>query len=165
MSKSLKYVSEFEHDPKFGFTGSAGKTAVGPYLRKSIGGKVGNKQGLQAKVSGYAKGGEVKQNAGALFNSGGEETDYEATQDKFMADKVAATKKRGGPIKKAKGGSVVSEDVKEDKKIVKKAITQHDDQLHGGKKTVLKLNHGGMGSYKKGGGVPSFSGKPLVGKR
>jgi hypothetical protein len=44
--------------------------------------------------------------------------------------------------KMAKGG--MHEDIKMDKKIVKKAVKMHDDQLHGGKKTNLtKLARGG----------------------
>ena len=34
-------------------------------------------------------------------------------------------------------------DVAADKKLIKKAINQHDAQLHGGKKTALKLRAGG----------------------
>jgi len=45
--------------------------------------------------------------------------------------------------KKAEGGSM-HDDVVEDKKLIKKAIKMHDDQLHGGKKTSLsKLKKGG----------------------
>jgi hypothetical protein len=43
-----------------------------------------------------------------------------------------------------KGGAVKHSDVKMDKKVVKKAVKMHDDQLHGGKKTNLtKLKSGG----------------------
>ena len=38
------------------------------------------------------------------------------------------------------------DDIAEDKKMIKKAITQHDKQLHGGKKTTLKLKKGGVTS-------------------
>ena len=34
-------------------------------------------------------------------------------------------------------------DIAADKKLVKKAIKQHDTQLHGGKKTTLTLKKGG----------------------
>jgi hypothetical protein len=34
-------------------------------------------------------------------------------------------------------------DIAADKKLVKKAIKQHDTQLHGGKKTTLSLKKGG----------------------
>lgn len=57
----------------------------------------------------------------------------------------------------AKGGMSKHEDVKMDKKVVKKAIGMHDKQLHGGKKTSLEgLKKGGMCSVKKmakGGGI------------
>lgn len=45
--------------------------------------------------------------------------------------------------KKAKGGSM-HDDVAEDKKLIKKALKMHDEQLHGGKPTNLsKLKKGG----------------------
>lgn len=40
-------------------------------------------------------------------------------------------------------------DESEDKDMIKKAIDQHDDQLHGGKKTRLKLKHGGAAEGEK----------------
>jgi hypothetical protein len=43
-----------------------------------------------------------------------------------------------------KGGDMKHSDVKMDKKVVKKAVKMHDEQLHGGKKTNLtKLKSGG----------------------
>ena len=43
-------------------------------------------------------------------------------------------------------------DLMQDKKMVKKAVKMHDDQLHGGKKTDLKaLKKGGCASMKEGG--------------
>jgi hypothetical protein len=43
-----------------------------------------------------------------------------------------------------KGGAMKHEDIKMDKKVVKKAVGMHDKQLHGGKKTNLsKLAKGG----------------------
>ena len=46
-------------------------------------------------------------------------------------------------------------DMAQDKKMVKSAIKQHDDQLHGGKKTDLA-------SLKKGGGVKKMLGGGLA---
>lgn len=53
----------------------------------------------------------------------------------------------------AKGGLTRHEDEAMDKKIVKKAVTMHDKQLHGGKKTNLsKLCKGGkVKKYEEGG--------------
>jgi hypothetical protein len=49
-----------------------------------------------------------------------------------------------GKGKMAKGGMTKHEDIKMDKKVVKKAVSMHDKQLHGGKKTNLsKLARGG----------------------
>lgn len=43
-----------------------------------------------------------------------------------------------------KGDSMKHDDLMQDKKMVKKAVKMHDDQLHGGKKTNLtKLKKGG----------------------
>ena len=48
------------------------------------------------------------------------------------------------------GGMMKHEDIKLDKKVVKKAIGMHDKQLHGGKSTNLtKLKKGGMSMNKK----------------
>lgn len=49
-----------------------------------------------------------------------------------------------GKGKMAKGGITKHEDIKMDKKVVKKAVGMHDKQQHGGKKTNLsKLARGG----------------------
>lgn len=65
-------------------------------------------------------------------------------------------------------------DMAQDKKIVKKAIKLHDDQLHGGEKTdMTKLKKGGrikkdkgtvVGSYKEGGliGTKSIDKQPAA---
>ena len=42
-----------------------------------------------------------------------------------------------------KKGGVMKDDMKQDKSMIKKAIGQHDAQLHGGKKTKLALKGGG----------------------
>jgi hypothetical protein len=60
--------------------------------------------------------------------------------------------------RKFKGGGMMDKkDLAQDKKVVKKAVKMHDDQLHGGKKTNLtKLKKGGMAKgcgYAKGGGI------------
>ena len=47
------------------------------------------------------------------------------------------------------GGSVDSDDIKQDKKIIKKAFAMHDKQSHEGKKTNLsKLCSGGRAMKK-----------------
>lgn len=87
-------------------------------------------------------------------------------QAKFMAAAAhnpAFAKKVGVPVSVAKefnqadkgknfskGGEMKHEDVKLDKKIVKKAVGMHDKQLHGGKKTNLsKLKSGGLAAGHK----------------
>lgn len=72
-------------------------------------------------------------------------------------DKLNNPKVNHGNTKYFKeGGSMKHSDVKMDKKVVKKAVKMHDEQLHGGKKTDLKtLKKGGMAckGYAKGGGI------------
>ena len=58
--------------------------------------------------------------------------------------------------KKFKGGGMAKSDMKEDtkmdtaqdKSMIKKAMKQHGDQLHGGKQTTLKLAKGGSASAR-----------------
>ena len=42
-------------------------------------------------------------------------------------------------------------DMVQDKAMIKSAIKQHDDQLHGGKQTTLKLSGGGSASSRADG--------------
>jgi hypothetical protein len=54
------------------------------------------------------------------------------------------------------GGAMKHEDMKMDKKVVKKAVGMHEKQLHGGKKSDMsKLKSGGMAVTKmaRGGGI------------
>ena len=61
--------------------------------------------------------------------------------------------------KKFKGGGMAKSDMKEDtkmdmaqdKSMIKKAMKQHGDQLHGGKQTTLKLSKGGSASARADG--------------
>lgn len=48
-----------------------------------------------------------------------------------------------GSMNLFKKGGVMKDDMKQDKSMIKKAIGQHDTQLHGGKKTKLALKGGG----------------------
>ena len=48
-----------------------------------------------------------------------------------------------GSMNLYKKGGVMKDDMKQDKSMIKKAIGQHDTQLHGGKKTKLALKGGG----------------------
>jgi hypothetical protein len=54
-------------------------------------------------------------------------------------------------IKMKTGGSVDSDDIKQDKKVIKKAFAMHDKQSHEGKKTDLSKLCGGGRAMKKGG--------------
>ena len=82
-----------------------------------------------------------------------------------FAKKVGISQSVGKEFNKAdkgktfnKGGAMKHEDIKLDKKIVKKAVGMHDKQQHGGKKTNLAtLKKGGMACAPKkmarGGGI------------
>ena len=72
--------------------------------------------------------------------------------------KVAKEFNQADKGKKFVGGGMAKEnskmDMAQDKKMVKKAVKMHDDQLHGGKKTNLtKLKGGGCTKMAKGGGI------------
>ena len=52
-------------------------------------------------------------------------------------------------VGKKEGGIMKHDDLMEDKRLIKKAVKMHDDQLHGGKKTnMAKLKSGGMTAGK-----------------
>jgi hypothetical protein len=70
------------------------------------------------------------------------------------------------------GGASMKSNLKQNKKVVKKAMSMHDKQAHGGKKTDLtKLKHGGMMSkgammgkgYAEGGMIANSMGKVTSG--
>ena len=67
-------------------------------------------------------------------------------------------------VAKAKGGVVerTTSDIKEDKKIAKKAINLHDDQLHEGKKTDLSTLKKGGRCKKTGGTVRKYAAGGLI---
>lgn len=75
-----------------------------------------------------------------------------------------AVKKCGGGRMK-EGGSVEHDDVKQDKKLIKKAFNLHDDQKHEGKTDLSGLKKGGrckkeggsLRKYKKGGEVKKMA--------
>lgn len=85
---------------------------------------------------------------GKKFGSGGKSSNQTKLNNPKVNHGKSAYFKEGGEMKHT--------DVKMDKKVVKKAVKMHDDQLHGGKKTDLKaLKKGGMAckGYAKGGGI------------
>lgn len=75
----------------------------------------------------------------------------------------AVEKCGGGRMKE--GGKVMHDDVKEDKKLIKKAFNLHDDQKHEGKTDLSALKKGGrckkeggsLRKYKKGGEVKKMA--------
>ena len=67
---------------------------------------------------------------------------------------------KGGKMKS--GGEVKHDDIKEDKKIAKKAINLHDDQLHEGAKTDLSTLKKGGRCKKTGGTVRKYAAGGLI---
>ena len=59
----------------------------------------------------------------------------------------------GGGMAKSYMKEEMKMDKAQDKAMIKKAVKQHDDQLHGGKKTKLSLKKGGCTKMARGGGI------------
>jgi hypothetical protein len=91
-----------------------------------------------------------KKSKGMTFGTGGQES--RATQQSINKPKTdhgaSALFSKGGKTMAKSGKEDMKMDMKQDKAIVKKAVTMHDKQLHGGKKTNLS-------KLAKGGGVES----------
>jgi hypothetical protein len=97
----------------------------------------------------------MKADKGRKFKEGGlKETN--ADSNPGLAKLPTEVRNKMGYMKK--GGMMKHEDIKMDKKVVKKAVSMHDKQQHGGKKTNLAaLKKGGMACAPKkmarGGGI------------
>lgn len=64
---------------------------------------------------------------------------------------------------KKEGGLMKHDDMAQDKKMIKKAVKMHDDQLHGGKKTNMSaLKKGGMTKMCGGGKAKKMAGGGLA---
>jgi len=78
---------------------------------------------------------------GKTFKEGGTMKKIDAKKNPGMAKLPTAVRNKMGFMKE---GGKAHEDIKMDKKVVKKAVGMHDKQQHGGKKTNLsKLARGG----------------------
>jgi hypothetical protein len=85
----------------------------------------------------------MKADKGRKFRQGGALKETDAESNPGLAKLPTEVRNKMGYMKK--GGDVKHSDVNMDKKVVKKAVKMHDDQLHGGKKTNLtKLAAGGV---------------------
>jgi hypothetical protein len=83
---------------------------------------------------------------------------------KLQVPNVSLNKAMGVRSSKFKEGGMTHDDMKQDKKMIKKAVKMHDDQLHGGKSTDLKgLKKGGK-CMANGGYVRSADGCVTRGK-
>jgi hypothetical protein len=82
-----------------------------------------------------------KADKGKTFREGGMMKKIDAKKNPGMAKLPTAVRNKMGFMKE---GGKAHEDIKMDKKVVKKAVGMHDKQQHGGKKTNLsKLAKGG----------------------
>ena len=98
----------------------------------------------------------MKADKGRKFRQGGALKETDAETNPGLAKLPTDVRNKMGYMKK--GGDVKHSDVKMDKKVVKKAVKMHDDQLHGGKKTNLsKLKTGGRIASKGEHGVQKQS--------
>jgi hypothetical protein len=98
----------------------------------------------------------MKADKGRKFGAGGALKQTDAESNPGLAKLPTEVRNKMGYMKK--GGDVKHEDVKMDKKVVKKAVGMHEKQLHGGKKSNLTtLKKGGMAcgpkKMAKGGGI------------
>jgi hypothetical protein len=95
----------------------------------------------------------MKADKGRKFKEGGLK-EADAKSNPGLAKLPTEIRNKMGYMKK--GGMTKHEDIKMDKKVVKKAVGMHDKQQHGGKKTDLTaLKKGGMAVKKmaRGGGI------------
>jgi len=81
---------------------------------------------------------------GKKFKEGGAMKPVDMKKNPGIAKLPTAVRNKMGYMKK--GGDVKHEDVKMDKKVVKKAVGMHEKQLHAGKKSD-------MSKLAKGGGI------------
>jgi hypothetical protein len=91
---------------------------------------------------------------GIKFGKGGETMkQVDMKKNPGMAKLPTAVRNKMGFMKKGGTAMDAKEDMKMDKKVVKKAISMHDKQQHGDKKTDLAtLKKGGMAVKKMAGG-------------
>jgi hypothetical protein len=99
----------------------------------------------------FAKKAGVPQNVAKEFSEKSKGLKFgKGSDSRADLQKVNKTDARQGKTELFKNGgeTMDKKDIKQDKAIVKKAVTMHDKQLHGGKKTNLT-------KLAKGGGVES----------
>jgi hypothetical protein len=92
---------------------------------------------------------------GKTFKEGGTMKSVDMKKNPGVAKLPTAVRNKMGFMNK--GGMTKHEDIKMDKKVVKKAVGMHDKQQHGGKKTNLTtLKKGGLAAgHKAADGIAS----------
>lgn len=126
---------------------------INKYAGKKAGGAI--RADLQATNKKKTDHGDTK-----LFKEGGTMKSVDMKKNPGVAKLPTAVRNKMGFMKKGGMAMDAKEDMKMDKKVVKKAVGMHDKQQHEGKKTNLTtLKKGGMAcapkKMAKGGGIES----------
>jgi hypothetical protein len=121
------------------------------------------REGGDKHVGGYAKGGKTSR----YYETVKDNDRWDESKEKWMprtkrrlTDEGEMKRGPGGkpsdadnPDKFRPGGYKSGGDVEQDKKLVKKALRQHADNMHGGKREDIKLKKGGRAHKEGGGGI------------
>lgn len=131
------------------------------------------REGGDAHVGGYKKGGRLKRAGGGdstveplkIDNMGASPAEIAATRpprERYVSpkDTFSSPSMKGrvaGSYGSSKGdwkrGGGVKDDAAQDKKLIKKALRQHDKNMHGGKMEDIKLKKGGPAHKGEGGSI------------
>jgi len=126
--KQAKFMAAAAHNPAF-----AKKVGVSQKIAKEF--------NTADKGKKFGTGGSIGRTIGGQNQIGKQRTRFGST---LGYEKNIPNVNNNKYIGKKEGG-LMKNDMMQDKKMVKKAVKMHDDQLHGGKKTNLaKLKEGGM---------------------
>ena len=152
---------------------AGGRSLVTDLINRNV--KKANKEreGGDAHVGGYRKGGRLKRAGGGdstveplkIDNMGASPAEIAATRpprERYVSpkDTFSSPSMKGrvaGSYGSSKGdwkrGGGVKDDAAQDKKLIRKALRQHDEHMHGGKHEDIKLKKGGR-TKKAAGGAP-----------
>jgi hypothetical protein len=121
------------------------------------------REGGDKHVGGYAKGGKTSR----YYETVKDNDRWDESKEKWMprtkrrlTDEGEMKRGPGGkpsdadnPDKFRPGGYKSGGDVEQDKKMIRKALRQHADNMHGGKREDIKLKKGGRAHKEGGGGI------------
>lgn len=131
-AKQKRFMDAAAHNPKFAKAVGIPVSVAKEFSEASKGKRFGTGGDVNYTYGGKGQINKQRTRGGSIF--GVEKNVPNVNLNKYVG------KKEGGVMKED-----MKADIKQDKAIVKKAVTMHDKQLHGGKKTDLtKLKGGGM---------------------